>query len=73
MSEYQERNLYGEALSALDRIPNIATLPTSAEASLADAQIKASRAAALASLAAADAAIALRDEIESLKARLPKQ
>jgi hypothetical protein len=67
------RNLYGEALSAIDAIPNIASPPVTTDDAYADAQIKAARAAALASLAAADAAYALRDEIEALKGRLPKR
>lgn len=66
------RNLYGEALSALDELrkkPVPVGMMDSA-GMLAQAQLKATEAAALASLAAADASFAVRNELESLGAKL---
>jgi hypothetical protein len=63
------RNAYGEALSALDDLKAIPQ-PVGPDASEGRAQVKASEAAALASIAAADAMYAVRNELESLGAKL---
>lgn len=66
------RNLYSEALSALDELRK-KPVPVSmmdADGMLAQAQLKASEAAALASLAAADASFAVRNALESLDAKI---
>lgn len=65
------RNLYGEALTALDEANN-SMLPVGgdAETMVALAQLQATKAAALASLAAADASFAVRNELEALGGKL---
>jgi hypothetical protein len=63
------RSAYSEALSALDELKGIPQ-PVGPEASQGHAQVKASEAAALASIAAADAMYAVRNELESLGAKL---
>lgn len=67
--EDDTRNAYGEALSALDELKKIPQ-PVGPDASQGRAQVKASEAAALASIAAADAMYAVRNELESLGAKL---
>ena len=66
------RNLYGEALEALDamRRQPVPVGMTDSAGMLAQAQLKATEAAALASLAAADASFAVRNELEGLAAKL---
>lgn len=65
------RNPYGEALAALDDA-NRTMVPVGGDSatSLGLAQLKATKAAALASLAAADASYAVRNELEALSAKL---
>jgi hypothetical protein len=65
------RNLYSEALTALDDA-NKSMLPDGADAEtmIGLAQLKATKAAALASLAAADASFAVRNELEALSGKL---
>lgn len=66
------RNLYSEALSALDELRQtpVPVGMMDSDGMLAQAQLKATEAAALASLAAADASYAVRNELENLGAKL---
>jgi hypothetical protein len=65
------RNLYGEALTALDQLKAMPrTISMDGDAIEQQALVKAIEASALASLAAADASLALRDEVETLSSRV---
>jgi hypothetical protein len=68
------RNPYGEALAALDEA-NASPVPIGADSGtmFGAAQLKATKAAALASLAAADASYAVRNELEALGAKLARK
>ena len=69
------RNLYSEALSALDELRQtpVPVGMMDSDGMLAQAQLKATEAAALAGLAAADASYAVRNELESLGAKLQEK